>query len=69
MDTRDREFESILFGKALCLSTCLSTRPGLPLTRLGKVCGKGESRGKSLKTTKAPPFRIRFRRMPEAGVL
>lgn len=65
MDTRDREFESILFGKALCLST----RPGLPLTRLEKVCGKGESRGKSLKTTKAPPFRIRFRRMPEAGVL
>lgn len=46
MDTRDREFESILFGKALCLSTCLSTRPGLPLTRLGKVGGKGESRGR-----------------------
>lgn len=46
MDTRDREFESILFGKALCLSTCLSTRPGLPLTRLEKVCGKGESRGR-----------------------
>lgn len=69
VDTKDHEFESILFCKALCLSTCLSTRPGLPLTRLEKVCGKGESRGKSLKTTKAPPFRIRFKRMPEAGAL